>query len=204
MLKSIRLKTASQHFTPHKLIVLPTRISENKFIEIVRDFAYLPLSFNQRDFALLKEAKLQLCSFSILIVCPINVPFYDAKVPACEAELFFHISREIPACRRKLLLHHSPYYASARRHVVLPLSRATSGHYTLSAWIRVDYIQRGPIGNRHHPQCYSVHQCSERASKDARNTQDLPGADVPALYLHDITPTLSRHDEPKVGEVIPP
>jgi len=91
MLMAITLKTASKHFTLHKLIVLPTRVSENKFIEYVHDFAYMALSFNQRDFALLKQADLQICSAGILTVCPINVPLYDAKVPACEAELFFPI-----------------------------------------------------------------------------------------------------------------
>jgi len=40
-------------------------------------------------------------------MCPINVPLYDAKVPACEAELFFQMSGEKTACRRKQLLHHS-------------------------------------------------------------------------------------------------
>jgi len=53
MLITIPLKTVSQHFTLHKLIVLPTRVLENKFIEIVHDFAYFALLFNQRDFALL-------------------------------------------------------------------------------------------------------------------------------------------------------
>jgi len=32
MLMTIPLKTARQHFALHKLIVLPTRVSENKFI----------------------------------------------------------------------------------------------------------------------------------------------------------------------------
>ena len=69
----IPLKTASQHFTLHKLIDLPTRILENKFITYVHDYDYLALSFNQRDFALLMEADLKSCSTGILTVCPINV-----------------------------------------------------------------------------------------------------------------------------------
>ena len=64
MVMNIPLKTASQHFTLHKLIVLPTRVSESKLIEYVNDFTYLALSFNQRDFALLKEADLLHCSMA--------------------------------------------------------------------------------------------------------------------------------------------
>jgi hypothetical protein len=48
-------KCASQHFTLHKLIVLPTRILENKFIAYDHDYDYLALSFNQRDFALIRK-----------------------------------------------------------------------------------------------------------------------------------------------------
>ena len=54
MLMTVPVKTASQHFALHKLIVLPTRVSENKFIEYVLDFVYLVLSFNQRNSALLR------------------------------------------------------------------------------------------------------------------------------------------------------
>jgi len=100
-------KCSSEHFTLHKLIVLPTRILENKFIAYEHDYDYLALSFNQRDFALLKEDDLKSCSTGTLAVCPINVPLYDAKVLACEAELFFQMSGETPACRKKLLLRHS-------------------------------------------------------------------------------------------------
>jgi hypothetical protein len=54
MLMTVPVKTASQHFALHKLIVLPTRVSENKFIEYVLDFVYLVLLFNQRNSALLR------------------------------------------------------------------------------------------------------------------------------------------------------
>jgi len=74
ILMTIPLKTAGQHFTLHKLVVFPTRVVENKFIEYVHDVSYLTLSFNQRDFALLEEADLQHCSTGILSVCPLNVP----------------------------------------------------------------------------------------------------------------------------------
>jgi len=81
---------------------------ENKFIVYEHDYDYLALSFNQRNFTLLKEDDLKSCSTGILTVCPINVPLYDAKVPACEANLFFQMSGEKTACRRKLLHHTTP------------------------------------------------------------------------------------------------
>jgi hypothetical protein len=91
----------------HKLIVLPTRILENKFIVYEHEYDYLALSFNQRNFVLLKEYDLKSCITGILTLCPIYVPLYDAKVPACEAESFFQMSGKKTACWRKLLLHHS-------------------------------------------------------------------------------------------------
>ena len=89
MLMTIPQKTASQHFTLHKLVVFLTRVVENKFIEYVHDFIYHYLSFNHRDFTVLKETDLQHCSAGILTVRPLNVPLYDAKVSACEANCTF-------------------------------------------------------------------------------------------------------------------
>ena len=106
MVMIIPLKTASQHFTLHKLIVLPTIVAESKFIEFVNDFTYLALAFNQHDFALLKEDDLQHCSTGMFTVCSLNVFLYDSKEPACEAQLYFQMSGKKPACGRRLLINH--------------------------------------------------------------------------------------------------
>jgi hypothetical protein len=167
---------------------------ENKFIAYEHDYDYLALSFNQRDFALLKEDDLKSCNTGNLTVCTINVPLYDAKVPACEAELFFQMSGEKTACGRKLLLHHrTPDYASTWHHVVLPLSRA-AGHYTLSKRICLDNIQQGSIRHRCHPQRYSMHHCGERDWNADRATRDLPATNgrthalLTGLILHVFEP----------------
>jgi glutamate synthase domain-containing protein 2 len=62
------------------------------------DYDYLALSFNQCDFVLLKECNLKSCSTGILTMFSINVPLYDAKLSACEAELFFQMSGKTTAC----------------------------------------------------------------------------------------------------------
>ena len=72
-------KCASQHFTIHKLIGLPTRILVNKFIACEHDYDYSVLSFNQLDFALLKKDDWKSCSTGILTLCPNIVPLHDAK-----------------------------------------------------------------------------------------------------------------------------
>jgi len=190
MLITIPLKAASQHFTLHKLIVLPTQVLENKFVEIVHDFAYFALLVNQRDFASLIEADLQLCSAGTLTVCPFNIPLYDAKVPACEAELFFQISGEKPACRRKMLLHHSTptahrhgamcfYHFPEQRQVTI---RCPHG----SQWIPFSEFlsETGVIRN--------ATACIITAN-EVRTLPELHGTsqvrtDVPTLYLPDITP----------------
>jgi len=206
MLMTIPLKTASQQFSLHKLIVLPTAVSENKFIEYVHDFAYFALSFNQRDFALLKVAYLQLYSAGILTVCPINVPLYDAKLPACEAELFFQISGENPACRRKLLLHHSTptmhlhramwfYHFPEQRQVTIRCPHGSERITFSEVLSETGVIHNATAGNI--------------AANEVRTLTELHGtsqvrSDVPALYVPDITPMLSRHEKPKFGEFIQP
>ena len=149
---------------------------------------------------------MQLCSAGILTVCPFNVPLYDAKVSAFEAELFLQISGEKPACRRKLLLHHSTptthrhgamyfYHFPEHRQVT---KRCSHG----SEWIPFSEFlsETGVIHN--------ATACTT-AANEVRTLPELHGTsqvrtDVPALYLPDIIPMLSRHEDPKLGEVIPP
>ena len=89
MIMRIPFRTANQNFTLHKLIVLPTRKSKDKFIKFYPDFSYFGLSFSQRDYILLKATDLQQCTRGSLVVCPANVALYDAQSLICEGRLFF-------------------------------------------------------------------------------------------------------------------
>ena len=206
MVMTIPLKTSSQHFTLHKLIVLPTRVSESKFIEYVHDFTYLALSFNQRDFALLKEADLLHCSTGMLTVCPLNVPLYDSKVPACEAQLYFQMSEEKPACRRRLLINHRTpilyrhgtswfFHFPEKRQVSI---RCPQG----SGWITLSEVL-SETGVIHNATACTIAAGEIRTLPELHGTAEVR-TDIPKLYLPDIPPMLSVHEEPGLKEMTSP
>ena len=206
MVMNIPLKTASQHFTLHKLIVLPTRIAESKFIKYEHDFTYLALSFNQRDFALLKEADLRQCSTGMLTVCPLSVPLYDSKMPACEAQLYYQMSGEKPACRRRLLINHRTpilyrqgtswfFHFPDKRHVSI---RCPHG----SGWITFSEVL-SETGVIHNATACTIAAGEIRTLPEIHGTAEVR-TDIPKLYLPDIPPMLSVHEEPRLREMTPP
>ena len=56
---------------------------------------------------LLSAADVQQCSKGSLKVCPTNIPLYDAKMPSCEASLFFQTPGDGNRCKRSLLLNYT-------------------------------------------------------------------------------------------------
>jgi hypothetical protein len=99
MIMSLPLKTANQQFTLYKLVVMPSRISKDKFMKYHTEFSYFGLSLSQRDYVLLNVEHLQQCIRGILTICPANVALHDANTLTCEASLFFQSMRGNNQCR---------------------------------------------------------------------------------------------------------
>jgi len=66
------LKSVNQHFILYKLIVMPKRVSEDKFIKYLPEFCYFGLSVSRRDYILLTAADLMQCPTGTITVCPSN------------------------------------------------------------------------------------------------------------------------------------
>jgi len=110
----IPLKSANQHFTLYKLIVLPQRVCKDKFIKYLPEFSYIGLSVSQRDYVLLTLAGLAQCSPGRITVCPINTALYDIQSQSCEAHLFFQTTGKHSHCSRHPLHQYST--TIAQRH----------------------------------------------------------------------------------------
>jgi hypothetical protein len=68
LIMGVPKKTAEQHFSIHKLVALPARFSENKFVKYRPEFTYLGVSLDQRDYFLMKEGDLRECTTGSLVV----------------------------------------------------------------------------------------------------------------------------------------
>lgn len=101
---NIPLSTADQHFTLHKLIVLPTWINKDKFVKYLPEFSYFGPSLSRRNYVLLNAADLQQCTSGSLVVCQANVPLFNSQTLSFKASLFFQTEGENTLCKRSFLL----------------------------------------------------------------------------------------------------
>jgi hypothetical protein len=103
---SVPLKTAAQMFTLFKILVFPMRLSPDSFLKYQLDYRYFGLAVDQRDYALLTEADLQLCTTGSVTICPATVPLYHSQVLTCEGSLYFQSSSSYQLCRKNLIRHY--------------------------------------------------------------------------------------------------
>jgi hypothetical protein len=104
LLMSVPLKPADSYFTLYKIVALPARVSDNKLIQYLVNFPYFALSHGQRDYILLTEAELRLCTGDTLTVCPANMAIYDVRTKTCESSLFFQTPDSQSKCRKRVLI----------------------------------------------------------------------------------------------------
>jgi hypothetical protein len=104
LVMEIPLKTADRQFNLYKLVVTPSRISGNKFVQYQPDFSYLAVAYNRRDYLLLDQAQVKLCTSGSVTICPSVTPLYAVQTVSCAASLFFQHENGRRVCRRRLLL----------------------------------------------------------------------------------------------------
>ena len=70
---NVPLKTTDQHFTLHKIIVSPSRVSGYTFAGYSVDYSYVGLSPSHRDYILITEAYLRRCIINSISLCPADI-----------------------------------------------------------------------------------------------------------------------------------
>ena len=100
---NVPLKTASQLFTLYKISVLPTRISNNNFVQYSIDFPSFAIDISQREYLLFTEEDYHRCEAGTITICPANMAIYSVQIVTCESSIYFQITNYKRPCRRKLL-----------------------------------------------------------------------------------------------------
>jgi hypothetical protein len=195
LVMKIPLKTADRQFTLYKLVVMPSRISGNKFVQYQPDFSYLAVSYNRRDYLLLDEAHVQLCTSGSITICPSVTALYDVQTVSCEASLFFQYKDGHRVCRRLLLDYDLP---TLQRHGGVCIYHFPDRHQVSI---------RCPRGVTHSEVLHDagiIHgatSCSI-ATSNVRTLPELHGtagihSDTPDVYLPDLPPILTAHELPQ-------
>ena len=103
LIVNVPLKTANQLFTLHKIFVLPTRISNNNFVQYLIDFPYFPIDISQREYLLFTEADCHRCEAGRITICPAKIAIYSVQIVTRESSIYFQTSSNSRLCRKKLL-----------------------------------------------------------------------------------------------------
>jgi len=73
----IPLKSADHHFTLYKIIILPERISSDKFVQCAIDYPYLAIQVSQHGYILCSVKDYSKCATSIINVCPLDSAIFN-------------------------------------------------------------------------------------------------------------------------------
>jgi len=133
------------------------------------------------------------------VVCPANIPLYDAQTPSCEVSLFFQTVGENYLCKRSLLLNYKT--STLQRHGTtwvyhVPNKQQVAIHFPHgTSWVTHKKILLY-VGLIHNATTCSV------TSKEIRTLSELcwtdyAHLDTPAWYAPDLTPALAPSEAPQ-------
>jgi len=102
----IPLKSADHSFTLYKIIILPERISPDKFVQYAIYYPYLAIQVSQQGYIPFTEKDYSKCASSSITVCPLDSAIFNKQSLTCAASLFFQSPNSQQLCKRNLLLNY--------------------------------------------------------------------------------------------------
>jgi len=102
----IPLKSADHSFTLYKIIILPEKISPDKFAPYAIDYPYLTVQVSQHGHIPFTEKNYRKCVRSSITVCPLDSAIFNTQRLTCAANLFFQSPNRQQLCKRNLLLNY--------------------------------------------------------------------------------------------------
>jgi len=73
----IPFKSVNHSFTLYKIIMLPERISSDKFVQYVIDYTYLAIQVSQHGYMPFTEKDYSKCVTSSITVCPLGSAIFN-------------------------------------------------------------------------------------------------------------------------------
>lgn len=89
LILNVPLKTASRYFILHKIIALPTRISDDINVQYLLDFTYFGIDNVQRNYILFTEPDLSHCSKGSITGCSVDKAIYCTQISNVRIEPVF-------------------------------------------------------------------------------------------------------------------
>ena len=205
LILNVPLKTANRHFVLYKILALPTRISNDTFVQYLPEFLFFGIDTVQHNYILFTEAELSHCTQSSITVCPANAAIYSTQMKTCELSLYLQTTDSQNLCHRRLLLHHKTpilqryestwiYHLPERQHVVLRCWKD-------KAWTSSTHILYGNGIIYNTSQCLLTTDKFQTLPNIIGNTQAT--IDPTKLYVPDQVAIVTNHELQALEEAIP-
>jgi len=181
----IPLKSADHSFTLYKIIILPERISPDKFVQYAIDYPYLEIQVSQHGY----------------------IPFTEKDYSKCvSSSLFFQSPNSQQLCKRNLLLNFQQSTMIQHRNIWIY-------HFPTPRQLTVRCL--GNEASPPHTQVFVNAGLLINASDCHVSTEDLhiyptlrgsmqTELDTPHIFLPDKVPIISPHDSQQLQEMIMP
>jgi len=102
----IPLKFIDHSFTLYKIIILPERISPEKFVQYAIDHSYLAIQVSQHGYIPFTEKDYSKWVTRSITVCPLDSAIVNTQRLTCTASLFFQSPNSEQLCKRNLLFNY--------------------------------------------------------------------------------------------------
>ena len=106
LILEVPLSSNNYRFSLYKVIALPTRIFNDTFVQYMLDFSYFGIDNTQRNYILMTEADVKLCSKNGITMCSANRAVFSTQVVNCKLSLYFQTPDSQSLCQKRLFLHY--------------------------------------------------------------------------------------------------
>ena len=113
----IPLKSVDHSVTLYKIIILPERISPNKFVQHAIDYPYLAIQVSQHGYIPFTQKDYSKCFTGSINVCPLDSAIFNTQRLTYAASLFFQSRNCQQLCKRDLHFNYQQSKMIQQRNV---------------------------------------------------------------------------------------
>ena len=99
----VPLKTLSRQYEMYRMVVSPTRIFNNTYVQFDIGKDYFGINLLQRSYLTLTEMDVVKCRGKDIMICPAEQAVYSTEVDSCALSLYFQSTRARETCNRKVI-----------------------------------------------------------------------------------------------------
>jgi len=99
----VPLKTMSRQYEMYRMVVSPTRILNNTYLQFDIGKDYFGINLLQRSYLTLTEMDVVKCRGKDIMICPAEQAVYSTEVDSCALSLYFQSTRTRERCKRKVI-----------------------------------------------------------------------------------------------------